>query len=385
MAGGGQETESACRSSREAGARWGSRIASNSSRLAISGLATGGTVPQGSARTTPAKLLGVTEAIRDADEDSFAQLIEPYRRELHAHCYRMLGSVHDADDALQETLLGAWKGRSGFEGRSSLRSWLYAIATNACLRILEGRKRRELPGGAGRGDDPREPLAQPLAESVWIEPYPDELLRYENRESVELAYIAALQLLPPNQRAALILREVLGFSARETAEILDTSAGAVNSALQRARAKLERELPARSQQETLQALGDERSRQLVAGFLDAWNRADVAAIVAMMSEEASFSMPPLPTWYRGKDDIAAFINEWVFRSTWRFEPTSAGGQPAMAGYRRDRESGRDRLDVLVVLTFQGELVAAVTAFIGTGVLARIAPPGTPHRTDEFRP
>jgi RNA polymerase sigma-70 factor, ECF subfamily len=327
----------------------------------------------------------VTEAIRDADEDSFAQLIEPYRRELHAHCYRMLGSVHDADDALQETLLGAWKGRSGFEGRSSLRSWLYAIATNACLRILEGRKRRELPGGAGRGDDPREPLAQPLAESVWIEPYPDELLRYENRESVELAYIAALQLLPPNQRAALILREVLGFSARETAEILDTSAGAVNSALQRARAKLERELPARSQQETLQALGDERSRQLVAGFLDAWNRADVAAIVAMMSEEASFSMPPLPTWYRGKDDIAAFINEWVFRSTWRFEPTSAGGQPAMAGYRRDRESGRDRLDVLVVLTFQGELVAALTAFIGTGVLARIAPPGTPHRTDEFRP
>jgi RNA polymerase sigma-70 factor (TIGR02960 family) len=327
----------------------------------------------------------VTEAIRDADEDSFAQLIEPYRSELHAHCYRMLGSVHDADDALQETLLGAWKGRSGFEGRSSLRSWLYAIATNACLRILEGRKRRELPGGAGRGDDPREPLAQPLAESVWIEPYPDELLRYENRESVELAYVAALQLLPPNQRAALILREVLGFSARETAEILDTSAGAVNSALQRARARLERELPARSQQETLRALGDERSRQLVARFLDAWNRADIAGIVAMLSEEASFTMPPLPTWFRGKDDIAAFISEWVFRSSWRFEATSAGGQPAMFGYRRDRESGRDRLDVLVVLTFERELVAAVTAFIGPAVLARIAPPGAPHRTDEFRP
>ena len=172
----------------------------------------------------------MTEAIRDADEDSFAQLIEPYRRELHAHCYRMLGSVYDADDALQETLLGAWKGRSGFEGRSTLRSWLYAIATNACLRILEGRKRRELPGGTGSGDDPREPLGEPLAESVWIEPYPDELLRYENRESVELAYVAALQLLPPNQRAALILREVLGFSARETAEVLDTSVASVNSA-----------------------------------------------------------------------------------------------------------------------------------------------------------
>ncbi len=144
-----------------------------------------------------------------------------------------------------------------------MRSWLYAIATNACLRMLERRKRRELPGGAGQGDDPREPLAQPLAESVWIEPYPDELLRYESRESVELAYVAALQLLPPNQRAALILREVLGFSAKEMAEILDTSAAAVNSALQRARAKLERELPARSQQETLRALGDERSRELV--------------------------------------------------------------------------------------------------------------------------
>jgi RNA polymerase sigma-70 factor (TIGR02960 family) len=327
----------------------------------------------------------MTEAIREAGEQAFAELIEPHRRELHAHCYRMLGSVHDADDALQEAMLGAWKGRAGFEGRSSLRSWLYAIATNACLRILEGRKRRELPGGAGGGDDPREPLDGPLAEAVWIEPYPDELLRYESRESVELAYVAALQLLAPNQRAALILREVLGFSAREVAEILETSVASVNSALQRARAKLERELPERSQQETLRALGDERSRELVARFVDSWNRADVPGIVAMLSEEASFTMPPLPTWFRGKDDIAAFITAWVFRSTWRFEATSAGGQPAMVGYRHDRESGRDRLDVLVVFTFEGELVAAVTAFLGTGVLARIAPPGTPHRTDEFRP
>ncbi len=327
----------------------------------------------------------MTEAIRDADEDSFAELIEPYRRELHAHCYRMLGSVHDADDALQEALLGAWKGRSGFEGRSSLRSWLYTIATNASLRILERRKRRELPGGTGSGDDPRAPIAQPLAESVWIEPYPDELLRYEDREGVELAYVAALQLLPPNQRGVLILREVLGFSARESAEILETSVASVNSALQRARAKLERELPARSQQETLRALGDERSRKLVARFIDAWNRADVAGIVAMLSEDASFSMPPLPTWFRGRDDIAAFITGRVFRSTWRFEATTAGAQPAMVGYRRDRESGRDRLDVLVVLTLEDELIAGITAFIGRGVLARIAPPGTPHRTEEFRP
>jgi RNA polymerase sigma-70 factor (ECF subfamily) len=330
------------------------------------------------------------ESIRDADEDSFAELIDPYRRELHAHCYRMLGSVHDADDALQEALLGAWRGRSGFEGRSSLRSWLYAIATNACLRILGGRKRRELPGGTGRGDDPREPFAQPLAESVWIEPYPDELLRYENRESVELAYVAALQLLPSNQRAALILREVLGFSARETAEVLDTSVASVNSAVQRARAKLERELPARSQQETLRALGDERSRELVSRFVDAWNRSDVAAIVAMLSEEASFSMPPLPTWFRGRDDVATFLTTYFARerssgSSWRYEATSVGGQPAMLGYRRKRESAVDRVDMLAVFSFEGELVASVTTFLGVGVLARIAPPGTPTRTDEFRP
>jgi len=229
----------------------------------------------------------MTEAIRDADQADFVELIAPYRRELHAHCYRMLGSVHDADDALQETLLGAWKGRSGFEGRSSLRTWLYAIATNASLRILKGRGRRELPRTTGDGHDPRNPLAEPLTEAVWIEPYPDELLRYEDREAVELAYIAALQLLPPNQRAALILREVLDFSAQETAEILDTSVASVTSALQRARATVERELPARSQQETLHTLGEERSRELVARFVDAWNRADIPGIVALLAEEAS--------------------------------------------------------------------------------------------------
>jgi RNA polymerase sigma-70 factor (ECF subfamily) len=292
----------------------------------------------------------------------------------------MLGSVHDADDALQEALLGAWRGRSGFEGRSSLRSWLYTIATNASLRILEGRKRRALPGRSGHADDPRAPLAEPLAESVWVEPYPDELLRYEDREAVELAYVAALQLLAPNQRAALLLREVLGFSAREAAEILGTSVASVNSALQRARAKLEREGPARSQQETLRALGDERSRELVACFVDAWNRADVPAIVAMLADDASFSMPPLPTWFRGRDDIAAFITARIFRSTWRFEPTTAGGQPAMVGHRPDSDSGREVLRALTVLTFEGEHISALTAFLGPGVLRRFVSP-----TDDFRP
>ena len=314
----------------------------------------------------------MTEAIRYADETSFAELVEPYRRELHAHCYRMLGSVHDADDALQETLLGAWKGRSGFEGRSSLRSWLYTIATNASLRILGGRQRRDLPRTVGFGDDPREPLAEPLAESDWIEPYPDELLRYEEREGVELAYVAALQLLPPNQRAALILREVLAFSARETAEILDTSVASITSALQRARAKLDRELPARSQQETLRSLGETRTRELVDRFVDAWNRADIPGIVAMLAEDATFTMPPVPTWFRGRDAIAIFLNRQfdegrVLSSLWRFEATSASGQAAMVGHRRDPKTGRDEHSTLTVLTFDGERIAAVTAFMGQDV------------------
>jgi RNA polymerase sigma factor (sigma-70 family) len=290
-------------------------------------------------------------AIRDLDARSFAELVEPHRRELHAHCYRMLGSVHDADDALQEALLGAWKGLDGFEGRSSLRSWLFTIATNASLRVLDGRRRRELP------------------EELAIEPYPDELLRYEDREGVELAYVAALQLLAANQRAALLLRDVLGFSARETADILDTSVASANSALQRARAKLGREGPARSQQEVLRALGDDRSRELVARFVDAWNRADVAAIVAMLREDVTFSMPPLPTLH-GRDDVAAFLDVQVFRTTWRFEATRAAGQPAIAGHRRDRDEGPFELRALTVLTFEGEVVAAMAAFLGAEVLER---------------
>jgi RNA polymerase sigma-70 factor, ECF subfamily len=329
----------------------------------------------------------MTEAIRDADEHAFAALVEPHRRALHVHCYRMLGSAHDADDALQEALLGAWKGRSGFEGRSSLRSWLYTIATNASLRILEGRRRRALPGGAGPGDDPRAPLAEPLEESTWIEPYPDELLRYEDREGVELAYVAALQLLPPNQRAVLLVCEVLGFSAREASEMLGTSVASINSALQRARATLERERPARSQQETLRALGDERARELAARFADAWNRADVAAIVAMLREDASFSMPPLPTWFRGRDDIAAFVAALLETArtsggTWRFEVTSASGQPAALGRRRNPSSGRSELGALMVATFEGERIAAITAFLDPGVLGRFRPGEILRSTDD---
>ena len=253
---------------------------------------------------SPAHDRDLLAAAQRGDESAFNRLVEPRRRELHAHCYRMLGSVHDAEDALQETLLRAWRGLSGFEGRSSLRSWLYRIATNASLDAIERRPKRVLPVDYAPAADPHEGPGEPVVESIWVEPYPDELLgledgfaapdaRYEQRESVELAFIAALQLLPPNQRAALILREVLGFSAREAAEALDTTVASVNSALQRARATVDERLPDQSQQATLRSLGDDRLREIVEGYVDAWQRRDVEAVVGMLTEDATFAMPPL--------------------------------------------------------------------------------------------
>src|SRR6187551_2128415 len=242
------------------------------------------------------------EAARAGDEDAFARLVEPHRRALHAHCYRMLGSVADAEDALQDALLNAWRGLAKFEGRSSLRSWLYTIATNACLRAIERRPARVLPVDYGPPSDPHDGPAEPLLESVWIDPYPDDALgledglagpeaRYEQRESVELAFIAALQHLPARQRAVLILREVLGFSAKETAETLDTTVASANSALQRARASVDERVPEQSQQQTMRALGDDGVNQVVEAYVDAWQSGDIEAVVAMLTEEATFSMP----------------------------------------------------------------------------------------------
>ena len=211
---------------------------------------------------SPTQEHDLIEAARGGDENAFGRLFEPYRGELHAHCYRMLGSVHDAEDALQDATLRAWRGLSRFEGRSSLRSWLYTIATNACLNAIARRPKRVLPIDYGPASDPHNAPGEPIVEQVWIEPYPDEMLaiedgpaapeaRYEQREGVELAFIAALQHLPANQRAVLILREVLGFSAKEVAESLDTSVASVNSALQRARVAVDERVPEQSQQETL--------------------------------------------------------------------------------------------------------------------------------------
>src|SRR5256714_9082552 len=285
---------------------------------------------------------------RRGEEVAFQRLLEPYRAELHAHCYRMLGSVHDAEDALQDALLRAWRGLGRFEGRSSLRAWLYRIATNACLRAIERRPQRVLPIDHGPPADPHDELAAPLIESVWVEPYPDgedELTaaetRYERRESIELAFIAALQHLPGRQRAALILRDVLGFSAREVAATLDASPASVDSLLQRAHKSVEQRLPAQSQQATLRALGDERLSELVRGYVDAWERGDIDAVVAMLAEDARITMPPIPTWYWGRDAVAAFLAEQapLAGRPRRLLPVRANGQPAFGQYAWAERAG----------------------------------------------
>jgi RNA polymerase sigma-70 factor, ECF subfamily len=323
------------------------------------------------------------DAARNGDEDAYRRLVEPRRSELHAHCYRMLGSVHDAEDALQDALLRAWRGLPRFERRSSVRSWLYRIATNACLDLIAKRSKRVLPIDYGPASDPHEGPGPPLVEAVWIEPYPDAPdASYEQRESVELAFVAALQHLPPKQRAVLILREVLGFSAKEVAEALDTTAASVNSALQRARRTLDEKLPDQSQQATLHMLGDDRVRAIVERYMDAWERGDVDAVVALLAEDATIAMPPMATWYRG-DDVVVFITDWAFSGRLykmegdrrvRVLPARANGQPAIGTYAWNEESGRYLPTVLQVLTFDGDRIADITGFVDPSAFARFGLP-----------
>jgi RNA polymerase sigma-70 factor (ECF subfamily) len=326
------------------------------------------------------------EAARGGDEEAFRRIVEEHRVELHAHCYRMLGSVHDAEDALQEALLRAWRGLPGFGGRSSLRTWLYRIATNTCLDAIARRPKRVLPIDYGPPSVPEDDPGEPLVESVWLEPYPDETLgledgyaapeaRYEQREAVELAFIAALQHLPATQRAVLILREVLGFSAREVSESLDTTVASVNSALQRARKAVDDRLPAQSQQETLRSLGNERVRELVEAYLDAWKRGDVEALHALLAEDAVFSMPPWPAWWRGRETIAGFAPaaaESCPES--RALPTRANGQPAVAYYHLDAATGRWLAAAIDVVTLDGSSIKEITAFVTPDVFSHFGLP-----------
>jgi RNA polymerase sigma-70 factor, ECF subfamily len=306
--------------------------------------------------------------------ESFDELIAPYRSELHAHCYRMLGSVHDAEDALQDALLRAWRGLPQFEGRSSLRSWLYRIATNSCLRLIERRPRRVLPIDYGPPADAHDEPARPLVESVWLEPYPDVAVadgyaapeaRYEQRESVELAFVAALQHLPARQRAVLILRDVLGFSGAEVAAQLDTSPEAVYSSLQRAHRTVDQRLPEHSQQATLRSLGDARLQELVSTYVDAWERGDVDAIVAMLTDDATVAMPPRPSWYAGIAQARAFLASLPLAPGYqrRVYPAHANGQLAVAKHHTPVVGETHRALGLLTLSPDGR-IAAITAFGG---------------------
>jgi RNA polymerase sigma-70 factor (ECF subfamily) len=288
----------------------------------------------------------------------------------------MLGSVHDADDALQETLVRAWRGAAGLREQGSARSWLYTIATNVCLTELERRKRRGLPHDFSPAADGHTPPGEPLVESTWIEPYPDEAIglpagraapeaSYEQHEAVELAFVAAAQHLAANQRAVLLLREVLGFSAKETATMLDTSVPSVNSALQRARAAIEERVPERTQQSTLRSLGDDGLRRLIDRYVDAWERSDVRAFTGLLVEDATFAMPPLATWYTPRDTIAAWAGKSAMSGAWKWRAvvTQANAQPALAFYSWDERGAAYLPFALNVLSLRDGLVSDVTAFI----------------------
>ncbi len=288
----------------------------------------------------------------------------------------MLGSVHDADDAVQETLLAAWRGLGKFEGRSSLRSWLYRIATHVCLRLAAGRRRRMLSPERGPARKDVDDLGEPVTEPVWLEPYPqteladdtaDPEARYQERESVELAFVAALQHLPASQRAVLILREVLQLSAAEVAGLLDRSVAAVNSSLQRARKAMAEHNARDSQRAELSALGDPGRRELVAAFVQAWEQADVPAMVGLLAEDARFSMPPLPAWFRGRDDVVRFMAERMWATPWRLVPVAANGQLAFACYQGGAAGEPYRLSAINVVTLRAGRIAELTGFLDPAV------------------
>jgi RNA polymerase sigma-70 factor, ECF subfamily len=344
--------------------------------------------PSGGARRAASEQELLNAAIA-GDREAFGRLVEPYRRELLAHCYRMLGSYTDAEDALQETLLRAWRGLSRFEGRSSLRSWLYRVATNACLRAIERRPKRVLPIDYGPAADPHDDrLAEPLTEAVWLEPYPDTDLglagpagpdaRYEQREAIELAFIAALQQLPARQRAVLILRDVLGFSARETAAVLEVTPVSVDSALQRAHKAVDERLPSQTQQQTLRVLGDKELSELVGRYVAAWERNDVDAVVSLLAEDVRLTMPPLPIWFIGREQVAVFLrgNPLSDSKRWQLRATAANGQPTLAGYLWDEQAGTFMPYCLFVLAVRDGRIEDITSFIDAEAFPRFGLPAS---------
>jgi RNA polymerase sigma-70 factor (TIGR02960 family) len=309
---------------------------------------------------------------RAGDADAFRELIAPHLRELQVHCYRMLGSFQDAEDALQATLLSAWQGLGGFEGRASLRTWLYRIATNRCLDARRSASRRPAKEWDVSNVQPQESTR--LDEVVWLQPYPDALLdgaidvppgpeaRYEQTESISLAFVTALQVLPPRQLAVLILRDVLGFHASEVAGMLDSTVESVNSALKRARSTLQRRLARTADREPPPAAGSAAEDALVAKFASAWESADLDALVALLTDDAFISMPPMPFGYEGRDVVTRFCAS-LFDAGRRFDlvPTRANGQPAFGAYLRAQAGVRHGTG-LYVLTLTGDRICAMTRF-----------------------
>jgi len=316
------------------------------------------------------------------DEQAFRRLVEPYRRELRAHCYRMSGSLHDADDLVQESMLRAWRGLAGFEGRSSLRTWLHRVTTHACLDTLEKRSARVLPRDVGSPADPSAPMT-PDAETTWLEPCPDDLsdgapaspeARYDARESVALAFLTALQHLPARQRAVLLLRDVIGHDAAECAAVLETSVASVNSALQRARETLATRPVASPDRD------DAPTRALLARYVLAWEQADVSSLVALLREDATLAMPPFASWFVGRDAIAASIGGMVLvpeaRGNLALVSIRANGAPAFAMYARDRATGELRAAAIHVLTIDDGAIGAIDAFLDPTLFERFGLPAT---------
>ena len=312
----------------------------------------------------------VVAAAQAGDETAFASLVERYRRELHVHCYRMVGSFEDAEDLVQETFLRAWRKRASFEGRSTFRAWLYRIATNACLDALA----HDLPRPR---NDPGAELPPP-ADLPWLQPYPDLLLdgvapsevepdaAAVSRETIELAFLAAIQHLPPRQRAVLILRDVLGWSAKETASLLEGTVASVNSALQRARATLKERLPRRRLEWAADSAASEEERALLQRYVDAHDRADIAGLAALLRDDALLTMPPQPLWYRGRDAIATLLAQSIepaspdYIGHFRLVPTRANRQPAAANYlRRPGDSVYRALALDVLRVEEGQIVEIV--------------------------
>ena len=332
--------------------------------------------------TPPSEEAALLAAVRAGDQPAFAALAERYRRQLHVHCYRMLGSVDDAEDLVQETFLRAWRGREGFEGRSLFRTWLYRIATNACLNALERLPRRVLPQhvtppvttASDWSAPPSEPPWAP--EMPWLQPYPDQLLELAApreaepdvaviaRETIELAFLAALQHLPPRQHAVLILRDVLDWSARETAALLDMTVQSVNSALQRARATMRASVPP-GRRDWTPATPTEQERAVLQRFIEAWERDDAPALTALLREDTRWAMPPAPLWFDGHAALARLLAlfpiGWQGRA-FRLVPTGANRQPAAASYIRARGESAYRFTGVHVLRVEGDRIAEITSY-----------------------